>query len=144
MHNFQGHTLNNSEPDSIHWRWSSQGIFTVHSLYEWLDYGCIPNKTFQFLWKSKLPFKIKIFLWLVRQNRILTKDNLRKRGWQGDSSCHFCSHEESVNHLFVTCPFISQIWNWIAQFNGFYFDCTLIQDLWLLDAYIPLKDMSLL
>jgi hypothetical protein len=30
------------------------------------------------MWRSKLPHKIKVFLWLVVRNKILTKDNLKK------------------------------------------------------------------
>ena len=80
---------------------------------------------------------------MVRQNIILTKVNLIKRGWQGDITCHFCGGDETVDHLFVSCPYILQIWHWIANFNRFQFDCTSIEDLWLLDAYIPLKDRPL-
>jgi hypothetical protein len=36
------------------------------------------------IWKVKIPLKIKIFMWLMNQNTILTKDNLLKRNWQGD------------------------------------------------------------
>lgn len=88
-------------------------------------------------------FKMKIFLWLVRQNRILTKDNLLKKGWAGSSKCKFCDQDETVDHLFVTCPYITQIWVWIAKHNNFHFDCTNISDLWVLDAYIPFKNKPL-
>jgi hypothetical protein len=33
---------------------------------------------YRFMWRSKLPHKIKVFLWLVVRNKILTKDNLKK------------------------------------------------------------------
>jgi hypothetical protein len=36
-----------------------------------------PN--FKHIWKSKIPEKIKIFMWLVTQKAILTKDNMIKR-----------------------------------------------------------------
>ena len=35
------------------------------------------------------------------------------------------------------------IWNWIATYNSFTFDCNSLDDLWLLDASIPLKDRLL-
>jgi zinc-binding in reverse transcriptase len=66
--------------DSILWRWSLKGVFTVHSLYEWLQYEEIFNLDFISICNTKLPLKIQIFLWLVKINRVLTKVNLQKRG----------------------------------------------------------------
>jgi zinc-binding in reverse transcriptase len=57
-----------------------------------------------------MPLKVKIFLWLVKRNRVLTKLNLAKKGWSGNTKCVFCDLEESTNHLFVSCPFVNQIW----------------------------------
>ena len=39
---------------------------------------------------------------------------------------------------------MTSIWNWISIFNGFTFQCATIEELWLLDAAIPLKDKLLL
>ncbi len=64
------------------------------------------------IWKFKIPLKIKIFLWLVLKNRILTKDNLFKRGWRKcDKLCQFCDKEESIQHLFFECSVAKLIWN---------------------------------
>jgi hypothetical protein len=35
---------------------------------------------------------------------VLTKNNLAKRGWKGDSNCEFCGDKESLNHLFIDFP----------------------------------------
>jgi hypothetical protein len=137
-------TLSQDMVDRLIWRWSSDSNFTVHSFYKWLEYGGVPNKEFQTIWKSHIPLKIKIFLWLVKQNKILTKANLMIRGWNGDLTCVFCNQVETVDHLFVQCSYIKAIWNWIATFNNFSFDCECLDDLWLLDAVIPLKDRLLL
>jgi len=59
-----------------------------------------PNKKF---WKAKIPLKIKTFMWLIKHNAILTKDNLIKRKWRGDPQYRFCSEPETVNHLFFEC-----------------------------------------
>lgn len=129
--------------DSILWRWSNKGKFSVHSLYSWLEYGGVPNLEFKSIWNAKLSLKIKIFLWLTRQNKILTRDNLIRRGWQGDLSCVFCSDPETVNYLFVTCKVPQELWKWIADFNMFPFDCTTILDLRDLDRFIPMKDYNI-
>lgn len=70
--------------------------------------------------------------------------NLSNRGWQGDTKCVFCQYLESADHLFIYCSYINMIWKWIGDFNGFIFNFQSIQDLWILDAYIPLKDSPLL
>jgi hypothetical protein len=53
---------------------------------------------------------------------------------------YFCDMDETVDHLFVSYPFINSIWQWIAQFNSFTFTSSTIQDLWHLDSCIPLKN----
>ena len=105
FHNFQL----NSNNDQIVWRWSRTGRFSVHSLYSWLDFGAIPNSSFSTIWNANIPLKIRIFLWLAKQNKILTRDNLGKKGWIGDQSCVFCTSQESVSHLFLLCPLARQI-----------------------------------
>ena len=71
------------------------------------DQTLIPYK---FLWKSKLPHKIKVFFWLVVRNKILTKDNLKKRCWIGSLNCCFCGVDESIDHLFFQCPIAQYMW----------------------------------
>ena len=66
---------------------------------------------YKFMWKTKIPQKIKIFLWLAIRNSILTKVNLVRRGWKGPVSCHFCGAVETIDHLFVSCSTAKLIWN---------------------------------
>jgi hypothetical protein len=66
-----------SEADSHVWKCGS-GKFSVRSLYDHL--GRVDNaNSFVRIWKAKIPYKIKIFLWLVENGAILTKDNMNKR-----------------------------------------------------------------
>lgn len=58
----------------------------------------------------------KLFKWLVQQSKILTWDNLRKRGFVGPSRCHLCrQHEETTNHLLNRCTFTTILWNWVGK-----------------------------
>jgi hypothetical protein len=70
----------------------------------------------QYIWKIIVPFKIKIFIWFLYKKVTLTKDNLAKRKWNGCKKCVFCDSEESIKHLFFTCPFARLIWI-IIQFT---------------------------
>jgi hypothetical protein len=72
-----------SQEDKLIWGLGNKG-FTVNSLYKKnsIDQIKVP---YRFLWKSKLPQKNKVFFWLVIRNKILTKDNLKKRNWKGSN-----------------------------------------------------------
>jgi zinc-binding in reverse transcriptase len=54
------------------------------------------------VWKLKIPLKIKLFIWLALQGKILTKDVLLRRGWSGFTYCVFCTILESFDHIFFT------------------------------------------
>lgn len=46
-------------------------------------------------------------MWLMMQNRILTKDNLRKRGWKkGTGTCQFCEKKRD----FAEFVFLIALW----------------------------------
>src|ERR1043165_3389504 len=63
------------------------------------------------IWKIKIPARIKFFLWLLRKKSILTRDNLARRGWVGDTDCAFCGQHESQTHLFFQCSMARLLWN---------------------------------
>jgi hypothetical protein len=65
-----------------------------------------------------MPLKIKIFMWLVQLNAILTRDNLLKKKWQGHKRCGFCNDDESVLHLFFECSLAKYVWSLIAMVIG--------------------------
>ena len=47
--------------------------------------------------------RVHIFLWLLSNNKILTRMNLAKRQHVEDKTCLFCSEQETVGHLFFDC-----------------------------------------
>lgn len=50
--------------------------------------------------------KVWLFLWLVYQGKVLTHENLKKKGVHMVSTCALCtSHEELIARLFLYCPF---------------------------------------
>jgi hypothetical protein len=65
-------SLNSMLSDTIVWRWSPSGIFSIHSLYEWLEYEKFFNLEYASNWNTKIPLKIKIFLWLLKRERVLS------------------------------------------------------------------------
>jgi zinc-binding in reverse transcriptase len=130
----------NAYEDICIWRWNTNEIFSTKSCYSWIEFGGVRHSSFNSIWSAYIPLKIKIFLWLVKQNKILTKDNLARKGWIGNQQCIFCQCSETVEHLFIHCSNSLCIWTWIARYNNFNFNCSTIDDLWQLNAYIPFKD----
>ena len=54
---------------------------------------------------------MRILVWLVVHNKLLTVDNLGKRDISGRSAYVFCNnHRETSLHLFVHCPVVKLIW----------------------------------
>ena len=69
-------SLTNTQ-DVFVWRLTSTGFFSVKSMY--LD--LLNNQSrfsSKYIWKIKVPLKIKIFMLLLQRRVILTKDNLAK------------------------------------------------------------------
>jgi hypothetical protein len=67
-----------TDNDLPRWKWSKKGNFTVKSIYKKICGGG-RDRSFRHLWKSRIPLKIKVWLWLIWHNAIATKDNLLKR-----------------------------------------------------------------
>ena len=54
------------------------------------------------VWKSEGPFKENITLWLELNNKCLTWESLKKRGWIGPSWCALCHLDEEIgSHVFT-------------------------------------------
>ena len=67
------------EPYKVKWLLTSFVSFSIKSLYHYLVARQVVFP-YKLLWRMKMPLKIKAFSWLVIKNRILTKDNLSKKG----------------------------------------------------------------
>ena len=100
--------------DTVVWRWNKSGRFSSKSAYEHLT-SAENGQGHKHIWKAKLPYKIKIFIWLLENNAVLTKENLIRRKWAGDPSCYFCSDIETTNHLFFLCPVAKVVWDIVGQ-----------------------------
>jgi hypothetical protein len=92
----------------------SSGQISVKNVYSALSKKLWKFKTGGWrrkLWKWDCPLKIKLFAWLLAENKILTWKNLQKRGWKGPGLCYLCKNmRESGKHLFVNCPFTLSVW----------------------------------
>jgi hypothetical protein len=93
------------------------GTFSVRSMYLHLLNQHAPFRH-KFIWKLKIPFKIKIFLWYLERGIILTKDNLGRKNWKGSQKCFFCNANETIKHLLFDCHHAKQIWRIVYLATG--------------------------
>jgi hypothetical protein len=70
------------DSDSFIWHLTESGVFSVKSLYTDLKNGHT-RFLHKYLWKTKVPLNIKIFMWFLHKKVLPTKDNLAKRNWTG-------------------------------------------------------------
>jgi hypothetical protein len=98
-----------NETDRFVWGLTANGLFTVKSMYEDLMNGHTPYLR-KYLWKVKVPLKIIFFMWFLSNKVLLTKDNLAKRQWNGCTKCVFCGEQETIEHLFISCPLAKLVW----------------------------------
>jgi hypothetical protein len=89
----------------------------VKSMYRALqNYGVVPYK---FMWKIKIPMRVKTFIWLILKKSILTRDVLLHRGGLCPKNCLLCGSNETIDHLFFACPLARYVWNVIIVSFGF-------------------------
>ena len=80
----QNVNLDQEVRDDVTWALDNSKIFTTKSLYRFITHMgvCIPAS--EDVWKSKLPLKIKVFMWQLQHNKLQVATSLKNRGWKGD------------------------------------------------------------
>jgi hypothetical protein len=106
------------EEDSPVWMFHPSGVYSVKSFYAIVNNGGIVPVHTPAVWKLVVPPRIHIFLWLLANNKTLTRDNLNKRFPVEDRTCLFCSEFESVEHLFFKCIVADHLWQTISTLFG--------------------------
>ncbi|KAG9442830.1 hypothetical protein H6P81_018684 [Aristolochia fimbriata] len=110
--------------DEIIWSLSENGLYSEASCYKLLLNTEITTLSFQasFAWKLPVPQKIKQFVWTASHSKILTCDQLQRRGQIiTNPLCKLCnSGEEDCNHLLPHCKFSQKVWDNIRRKFGIY------------------------
>lgn len=69
----------NAQSDTLIWRWENSGRYTAKSAYRMFSGNGMIKWEFNFTWKCRVPPTVRIFAFLLLQDRILTKDVLERR-----------------------------------------------------------------
>lgn len=106
----------NSE-DVCVWPGDRLGRFTVanaHSLLKGYHLMHVDRK-WRVVWKLQAPERVRVFLWQVLHDRLLT--NAGKSRWGlGSANCAFCTGmEETTLHVLRDCPLASEMWHHLVK-----------------------------
>lgn len=99
--------------DTWGYNWGSN-FFSSSKVYKQLRSNNPVSTKFRWLWNSSCQNKHRVFFWLILQNRLNTRGVLRRRNMELENyHCVLCTkqHEESIEHLFLSCPFAAEAWN---------------------------------
>lgn len=107
--------LTNNKADFVLWVLDKKQQFTTKSLYLFLTDRGVSSRVASYIWKSKLPLKIKFFLWQVFNNKLQVAQNLVKKGWKGNINYCVCGCLESIDHIFFKCHLAKYIWSFIKE-----------------------------
>ena len=94
-----------AQSDSLIWAHNKQdGSVTANLVYDSIVQSSNPpvgSRLLALIWSGTLPRKISCFVWLALMNKLLTWDNLQKRGWIGPSICTlYSANDDSAQNLF--------------------------------------------
>ncbi|KAK4417161.1 putative ribonuclease H protein [Sesamum alatum] len=109
--------------DSLVRHFSKNGVFSVQSVYnvavELLSrdsagqsgLGEAPKGGWDFLWKLKIPAKVKVFVWRTCNQALPTAMNLQRCHLLVQNLRLYCSSEgEDSKHIMLSCDFARQTW----------------------------------
>ena len=64
------------------------------------------------IWNSSIPSKVGFFTWEVSQDKVLTLDHLKRKGWSLANRCFIClEKEDTIDHILVQCVKTRVLWN---------------------------------
>ncbi|XP_022014735.1 uncharacterized protein LOC110914238 [Helianthus annuus] len=100
------------------WRWiaDSKGNFSVASVRKLLIFGLDVSSRFVFQWCNLVPLKCNILAWRAEMGKLPSCLALRYRNVSvGSVACSlYDGCDESVDHIFTSCPVAERVWSWIT------------------------------
>ena len=86
--------------------------FSVMVMYKSYDLSLACDFPHRLIWNSVVPSKMRIFYWEAAWGKILTLDNLKRRGMAFASIYFLCEEdEETIHHLLIHCKSAKMLWD---------------------------------
>lgn len=102
-------------PDRLVWLGESNGRYSTKSGYKLLNHHeqAVNHQGFDWMkhvWKLDAPSKIHHFIWRALNNALPVAELLIHRGMEVNPACKVCGELETINHVFLSCPFAKCVW----------------------------------
>jgi len=109
--------------DRVSWGPSQDGRFSVKSAASFLQWNHSPRPNVESLfgkiWKCVVPERIRVFMWLIVSQVIMTNSERFRRHLCDSNACQVCiCGEETIFHVLRDCPAMSGIWNSLVARNN--------------------------
>lgn len=98
--------------DQAAWMHSIDGKYSAKTGYRfWYDHvinmhTAVQTPGWNQLWRTKIPHKVKIFLWRLCRNNIPVRNLLRGKGVRSTIMCPMCGSDiEQLLHIFFYCEY---------------------------------------
>lgn len=114
-------SVNNPIEDCFHnyqyklgWQDPNRGVFSVSSAYELQIRRNEEGKWegWKMIWRLKVQQCVKIFIWLLAYDKVLTKLSIWRRRLMDNSDCRLCREErEDSIHAIRDCMALREVWN---------------------------------
>ncbi|RVW25474.1 putative ribonuclease H protein [Vitis vinifera] len=109
----RGRRLNPLLEDRMLWKETKDGIFSVKSLYSSLASRRDVQFPYSNIWSICVPTKVSFFAWEAYWGKVLTLDQLKKRGRSLANRCFLCGmEEESIDHILIQCSKARGLWSY--------------------------------
>ena len=101
--------------DIMSWGGSTDGLFSVKSAYALLTKHETPRPNMEAfysrVWRVMVPERVRVFLWLVSHQVIMTSMERKRRHLSDNGMCQLCKNEdETILHVLRDCPAAMGLW----------------------------------
>ena len=105
--------------DNLLMKGSSHDNFSIRTLYSGLDLSLEIDFPFCSVWNYVIPSKISFFAWEASWGKVITLDQLKRRGRALANRCCLCQEdEEIIDHLLIHCKMASMLWDLFLSIVG--------------------------
>jgi hypothetical protein len=95
--------------DEVKWSLEASGEFSTRSIYGRLMHGAVVTH-FKEVWKTRVPPRIRVFLWQLIRNRLPSGVQVAKRKGPTNGACALCGEQEDCDHIFFSCHLAKLMW----------------------------------